>query len=596
MLKRFFLNTLSSFIGAWIALIIFVIFGIIAIIGITAKIGLSENRKQVSKQSVLVINLSGEIEENEKATDIDYIELIQGNVAKKQTLASLSAAIKAAAENKNIEAIYLKCGVASAAPATYDALRTSLLEFKKSGKKIIAYGDLYSNGTYYVATVADELCLNPAGHIALTGMGGTTLFYKDLFDKIGIEFQVVKVGTYKSAVEPYILPSMSEPARAQLDTLYTNIWQYICEGITEERPVLTESAIDSLINKEFIFLKEGPISLKDHLADNLYYERSVDSLVAATIKVDKEKLNYVDPSMLVSQEDFAMGYTAKNQIAVLYASGEIMDGGNNSTINYERFVPIITSLAENDKVKGMVLRVNSPGGSAFGSEQIGEALDYFQSKGKPLAVSMGDYAASGGYWISCGADKIFANPLTITGSIGIFGLIPNASKLLKKIGLNAELVSTNPQADFPTLMFPLNPSQLDAMQQMVETGYDKFVGRVAKGRHLPESEVRRIGEGRVWDAQKALQIGLVDSLGNLQDAIDWVAGKLDLKDYGVGYYPKFENSIWDYLPELAEMETKIKENLLKNEKLPADLCEKVKNVLMQKPLQARMPEIDMRIH
>ena len=597
MLKRFFLNTLSSFVGAWIAIVLFGIVAVLIIIGLTAKIGISSNNsQQVKSKSVLTINLSGAIEENEKSTDFDYMELVGGEVKKKQTLASLISAIKAAAENKNVEGIYLKCGVSSAAPATYNALRNALLDFKKSGKKIISYGDLYSNGTYYVATVADELCMNPAGHIALQGLGGVNLFYKDLFDKIGIEFQVIKVGTYKSAVEPYILSSMSQPARAQLDTLYGNMWSVICEGIADQRKNLNQSYIDSLINNNFIFLKEGKTDLQDQLVDRIYYERSMDSLIAATINVDKDKLNFIDPSLLVSQEDFSMGYNSKKQIAVLYATGEILDGGGNSTINFERFVPIITSLAEDDDVKGMVLRVNSPGGSAFGSEQIGEALDYFQSKGKPLAVSMGDYAASGGYWISCGADKIFANPLTITGSIGIFGLIPNAEKLMKKIGLNAEIVSTNPISEFPNLMFALNERQLGAMQEMVELGYEKFVNRVAKGRKMPVSEVRRIGEGRVWDAQKAMEIGLVDSLGYLEDAIKWVADKTELSDYGISYYPKVKESIWDFLPNLAEIETLYNLKDLKNYNISDELYNKIITVLAQKPIQAKMPEIDLRIN
>lgn len=597
MLKRFFLNTLSSFLGTWIALVVFGAAATILVIGVATKIGASKSQTQeVSKGSILTISLSGQIEENEIPADLDYLSLIQGNVEKKQTLALLRSAIEAAAQNKNVDAIYLKCGACSAAPATFNALRNSLAEFKKSGKKIIAYGQVFTTGTYYVATIADEVYMNPAGHIGLQGLGGVSLFYKGLFDKLGIEFQVAKVGTYKSAVEPYILPSMSHPARAQLDTLYGSMWGIIKDGISEERSGVTPSLLDSLVSQDFLFLKEGKTALKYDLVDKLYYERSVDSVIAATLNKNKDKLNFIAPSLLVSQEDIFMGSNSKKNIAVIYATGEIMDGGGASTINYEKFVPLITELAENDNVKGMVLRVNSPGGSAFGSEQIGEALDYFQSKGKPLAVSMGDYAASGGYWISAKADRIFANPLTITGSIGIFGLIPNGEKLLNKLGLHAELVATNPEAKFPNLYFALTERQLEGMQKMVEEGYNKFVDRVASGRHMTESRVREIGEGRVWDAKKALEIGLVDSLGNINDAVTWVADKASLgSSYGISYYPKYESSIWDFLPDMMNMKMRAMLSGLTEDNLPEELYYKVIKVLNQHPIQARMPEFDLKL-
>ncbi|MCH5233373.1 MAG: signal peptide peptidase SppA [Muribaculaceae bacterium] len=594
MLKRFFLNALSSFLGAWIALVLFGVVAVLVILGMVTRLGMSQNDNQnVSKNSVMVINLSGEITEHEIPVELDYNSLLLGNIVKNQTLSELVAAIGAASKNSNIDAIYLKCGVLVASPATLNALRNALITFKESGKKIIAYGDVMTMGDYYIASVADDICLNPGGKILLQGLGGFSLFYKGLLDKLGIEVQMVKVGTFKSAVEPYVNTEMSAPARAQLDTLYGNMWDFILEGISQNRETLTPTKIDSLVGKDFIFIRNAEKDLRSGLIDHLYYERSMDSVIASAIGKDKDDINFVAPSLLVGQEDFAIGQKSTNQIAVLYACGEILDGGGATTINYERYVPIITGLADDNNVKGMVLRVNSPGGSVFGSEQIGEALDYFQSKGKPLAVSMGDYAASGGYWISCCANKIFADPLTVTGSIGIFGLIPNIEGLMKKIGLHAEIVSTNPDALFPTLVKPMNPAQLQAMQEMVEEGYDMFVSRVAKGRNLSKDEVRRIGEGRVWDARTAMKIGLVDSLGSLQDAIEWIAKDLEIANYGVTYYPKLDNSIWSLLPELLEMKQHFS--------LPAELTKeislgswiKITNLLNQYPLQARMPEINV---
>ena len=596
MLKKFFLNALSSFLGAWVAIVILGAVCIMVIVGLVARLGMNQvTQQQVSKDSVLTINLQGEIDEIDMPVDFDYTSLVSGITSKKQSLTSLVSAIEAAAENKNIRAIYLKCNAVVAPPATLNALREALLKFKESGKPIIAYGDMLPMGDYYVATVADQLYLNPGGNVGLKGLGGITPFFKGLFDKLGVNFQVVKVGTYKSAVEPYINEHMSAPARAQLDTLYGNMWNVILDGICAQRKSLTIAKIDSLINSDFLFLKNARFAKEHGLVDDLYYERSMDSIIAGTINKSQYQLNFVGPDLLVSQEQLMQALNAKSQIAVVYASGEIMDGGGDNSINYEKYVPIITSLAENENVKGMVLRVNSPGGSVFGSEQIGEALDYFQSKGKPLAVSMGDYAASGGYWISCHANRIFADPLTVTGSIGIFGLIPNVEGLVHKLGLNFELVSTNPEATFPTLFFALTPRQLEGMQEMVNQGYDMFVGRVASGRNMSEAKVRRIGEGRVWDAVSALRIGLVDELGGLQDAINWVASDLKMENYGISRYPRYETTVWDFLPNIINMKAEAPLVNAMGDEISPVMVSKVLKVLRRKPVQARMPEFTITL-
>lgn len=592
MLKRFFLNALSSFLGAWVALVLFGAVCIIVCVGLVAQLGISNaNQQQVKKDSILTINLQGELDENSMPVDFDYSSLISGNIEKKQSLTELVKAVEAAAENRNIRGIYLKCNSIVAAPATLNALRNALLTFKESGKPIIAYGDMLAMGDYYIATVADKLYLNPGGSVGLKGLGGATPFFKGLFDKIGVQFQVVKVGTYKSAVEPYIHEEMSGPARAQLDTLYGNMWNIILDGISQQRQQLSPSLINKLVNEDFVFLRDAKFAQENGLVDEVVYERSMDSIIAATINKKIDNLNFVGPSLLVSQEDLITGINPGNQIAVVYASGEIADGGGDNSINYEKYVPLIVSLADNENIKGMVLRVNSPGGSVFGSEQIGEALDYFQSKGKPLAVSMGDYAASGGYWISCCANRIFADPLTVTGSIGIFGLIPNVEGLTKKLGLNFEMVSTNPEAMFPSLFKPLNANQLAGMQEMVENGYDRFVSRVSKGRKLSEEKVRKIGEGRVWDAVTALKIGLVDQLGSLDEAIEWVAQDLKMENYGVSRYPRFDSKVWDFLPEIINMEVKSKWQEVLGEEVSPEMIYKIKKILERKPLQALMPPI-----
>lgn len=592
MLKRFFLNALSSFLGAWIAIVIFGAVCTMVVVGLIARFGSTQvSQSQVSKDSILKIDLSGVIDEIDVPVDFDYNSLFTGYISKKQSLAQLISAIEAAAENKNIKAIYLQCNSIAASPATLNALREALLNFKESGKKIFAYGDMLAMGDYYIATVADYLYMNPEGNLELKGLGGIIPFFKNLFDKIGVEFQVVKVGTYKSAVEPFIMDHMSEPARAQLDTLYGNMWNFILEGISEQRNGLTPAKINSLINNDFIFIRDANFALKQGLVDGLYYERSMDSIFSSQLNIKKKGISFVSPSLLVSQEEILSNVSAKNQIAIVYASGEIMDGGGENTINFEKYVPVIVSLADDDNVKGMVLRVNSPGGSVFGSEQIGEALDYFQSKGKPLAVSMGDYAASGGYWISCCANRIFADPLTITGSIGIFGLVPNVEGLTKKIGVNFELVSTNPEAAFPEVFRPLNSRQLGGMQEMVEEGYDHFVARVAKGRRMSETKVRRIGEGRVWDAVTAMRIGLIDELGSLQDAVEWVAQDIKIDNYNITRYPRYNATLWDFLPELINTQTYEKIRVSLDKEISPVLFSRLVKELKSYPVQARMLEM-----
>lgn len=590
MLKKFFMSTLSSFVGAWLAIVLFCVVATLVTIGIVAKMGVSgKSGEDVSKGSVLQISLSGAIEERETPVDLDYISLLQGDVQRPQTLASLVEAIREAKENKNISAIYLRCGGISAAPATLNALRSALVDFRESGKKILAYGDNIAMGDYYIASVADRMMLNPAGTVMLHGLGGTSLYYKDLFDKLGIEFQVVKVGTFKSAVEPFIMNDMSAPARAQLDTLYGTLWKVMREGICEQRSRLTPESIDSLVN-EFAFLKPTDYLVEAGVVDTLIYGRSLDSIVAAAVGKEKKKLNYVSPKTLLSQSSSASSNSSKKQIAVLYACGDIEDGGGKSAIDFEIMVPQIVKLAEDENVKGMVLRVNSPGGAVFGSDQIGEALDYFQSKGKTLAVSMGDYAASGGYWISCCADRIFANPMTITGSIGIFGLIPNAAGLIDKIGIHPQNVSTNPDTNFPTLYSPMTAPQQEALQKEIERGYDRFVDRVARGRKMPEERVRQIGEGRVWDAYNAKRIGLVDEIGSLREAVEWTAGECGLGDsYAVSYYPAIETGIWDFIPELQGMKAVVEMKKAMEGNYDELFLRFAASVLRQKPVQVRMP-------
>lgn len=593
MLKKFFLNTLSSFVGAWIALVLFGVVGVIVAVGLVAGMHGTDEVASVKKHSILTLELSGSIVESETPSSINYTALMSGGIEKPQTLNVIVEGLKEGADNKNIDALYIKCGAALASPATFNAIREAVKEFKKTGKKVYAYGDVYTLGTYYVASVSDKIFLNPYGEIAIQGLGSTSMYLKGLFDKLGVEFQVVKVGTFKSAVEPYISTQMSEPARAQLDTLFSTMWDFMKDGICDNRKKLSGSEIDSLVNNGLMF-STAEFAAESGFVDEVVYERVMDERLAKLIDVDKKKLNFVSPSALIGQLPWTDAYSSKNNIAVLYATGEIVDGASTG-INYQKLVPIITQLADDDKIKGLVLRVNSPGGSAFGSDQIGEALDYFQSKKKPLAVSMGDYAASGGYWISCGADRIFADPLTITGSIGIFGLIPNVKGLSDKLGINPQSVSTNPAADFPTLFTPMDEKQLSIMQKYVETGYDRFIKRVATGRKMTEAKVRQIAEGRVWNAMKAKEIGLVDELGSLKDAIEWTAKKADIySKYDVSVYPVYEPSFWDVI-SMGDIEAVRMMKAVSDGDFDEAGMHIAMKILSRSRILARMPEFEVTL-
>ena len=592
MLKKFFMNALSSFVGTWVAILLLGAVVTMVVLGIAGSMVTGSETVSVKSRSVLELKLEGAIMERETADAPNPMQLMQGDFEQPQSLDAIVEALRIAAENKNIAALYLNCGAVSASPATLNAIREALLEFKKSGKKIYAYGDALFTGSYFVASVADRIYLNPAGELSMRGLGSTSLYFKNLLDKLGVTFQVVKVGSFKSAVEPYIMEEMSQPARAQLDTMFNNMWGFIREKISESRKGVTPALIDSLVSLRNITFAPASLAVESGLVDSLLYGREINDRLAQLVGVEKEKLNKVSPSILLGQTPWASSYTSKNQVAVLYACGDIADG-NDKQINFEKLVPVIVRLAENENVKGMVLRVNSPGGSVFGSDQIGEALDYFMKKGKPLAVSMGDYAASGGYWISCCADKIFADPMTVTGSIGIYGLIPEFAGTLSKIGVSPQTVSTNPSADFPSGMKPMDERQLGVMQQYVDRGYDKFVSRVAKGRKMSKERVKAIAEGRVWDGIMARRIGLVDSLGGLDKAVDWTAGKAGISDrYEVAAYPQVEPNFWTIVAKQGGFGTSLISSGLKdNFEVLAEAY--VRRILARERLQARMPEISV---
>lgn len=588
MLKRFVLNALSSFVGAWIAIGVCILGLILFGLGLFGSV-VRGNSERLDHNSILKLSLQGTITENEVSPSLDYNLLLSGQIEQSQSLKSLVEGIRESKKNDNIKALFISCEGVSASPATLDVLRNEILNFKDCGKRVYAYGDNLTMGDYFVASTADVIYLNPAGSLDIQGINGTTLYYKDFLDKIGVEVQTLRVGSFKSAVEPYTSNTMSEPARQQLDTLYSEMWGYIKKCIAKQRSV-SSSRLDSLVNN-FIFLDKATVAKQYKLVDDCLYQREVMSIIANYVGEDVSDLNFVSPQFL-SAGELEYNTDASRQIAVLYAEGEIAEY-EGAGINCNKLVPLIVKLANEDRVEGMVLRVNSPGGSVFGSEQIGEALDYFKSKGKPLAVSMGAYAASGGYWISAGADRIFADPLTITGSIGIFGMVPNISNLVEMIGVHPQTVGTNPDVLFPSIFYPMNERQQQALQGSLDRGYNQFVERVAKGRNKTEEYVKSIAQGRVWSGIKAKEIGLVDELGGLKEAVDWVAKRTNLSSPNVVAYPTEEVSFLTLLQSSAALSPELKAIICRLEQNNTEkaLINFTRWLLLQKPLQARSPNL-----
>lgn len=589
MLKKFFVNLLSSFVGSWLALVLFCVVAVMVAVGVIARMGVSDETvsTKVTSDSVILLDLSGVIIEAEEPSQIDFLALAQGKKDHSRPLNVIVDGIREAKETKNIKAMYIKCEGVSASPATLNALRLAVADFKKSGKKVYAYADALSMGDYFVASQADSLFLNPMGSLSVAGIGGTNLYFKDLLDKLGVKMTLVKVGTFKSAAEPYISNQMSAPARAQLDTLYGNLWSYIGAAVASGRKKLNDGSLNEAAN-EFIGFKDAKEVLKQGFVDRLVYERQMDDIIGKIVGKKGKDVKYFDAETLADNSGWGSDYSSSDQVAIVYATGEIAEN-QKGAIDCYKLVPVITDLAEDDNVKALVLRVNSPGGSVFGSDQIGEALDYFKSKGKPFIVSMGDYAASGGYWISCTADKIFADPLTITGSIGIFGLFPSIEGTLSKLGVTPQNVSTNPGKEIDIFFNPTQ-QQLSVLQEYIDEGYSKFVKRVAKGRRLKESRVRQIAEGRVYDGNAALQLNLIDQLGSVDDAVKEAAKSAELKPgkYGIAIYPQFKPDFWDILSSqgLDEFTMQIAE--IAGDSPESILVRESARLLHRNPFQAKM--------
>lgn len=539
----------------------------------------------VKDKSILYLDLSREIVEQPASLDIMAKLTKDGPSA--DVLYNIIDAIDAAADDDRIKGIFIDANGSSAGTAQRKAIIDALRRFKKSGKWIYSYGDYYSQGDYYIAaSTSDSLYINPLASVDIHGLGGRMMFFKNLLDKIGVEMQVVKVGTYKSAVEPFILTGPSAASIEQQQLYLGNLWKDIRASIAKGRKVSADS-VNAWANS-FSFTFDATQIIRKRIADaSAYRHEFIDKLKELT-DIDKDDdLRLVTPAQYVTSKPHK---SHKTTIAVLYASGDITESGKDG-IASDRLVPEILELAENDDIDGLILRVNSGGGSAFASEQIWEALGEFKEMtGKPFYVSMSDYAASGGYYISCGADKIYAEPVTITGSIGIFGLIPNIRGLVTdKLGVTTYPISTNPAGAQPDIFVPMTESQRAGMQSYVDRGYELFVKRVAGGRKKTVDQIKAIAEGRVWDGREALRIGLVDKLGGLDTALADMARELGVESWSVERYPKTED---DVLTALLMMSDRMEQSALER-KLGdvAEIYRTIESIRQYQGVQARMQPV-----
>ncbi len=585
-MKEFFKYVLATVTGIILVAIIMGILAAISLVGLAAS---SASTTNVEDNSVFVLSLSGTL--NERTAE-DPLATLTGEVSENIGLDKLLNAIKKAKDKEEIKGIYIEAGLFSSdTPASTHAIREALLDFKKSGKWIVAYADTYEQSTYYICSVADKIFLNPDGMIDWHGLASTPYFVKDLLAKFGVKYQLCKVGKYKSAPEMMTADGMSEPNREQVTAYINGIWEVMLKDVSDSRKIPVDSL--NAYADRFVALAEPEDYVKMKMVDKLIYTDEVKGEVKKMLKIDeKDDINQLT---LADMEGVKGKKNEGEQIAVYYAYGEIVDSETGSLMDTEHCIVANTvckdleKLMNDDDVKAVVLRVNSPGGSAYASEQIWRAVTNLKAK-KPVVVSMGGYAASGGYYISCAANYIVSEPTTITGSIGIFGMFPDFSGLLTdKLGVKFDEVKTNKHAAFGTVARPFNAEEMALLEQYIGRGYNLFRKRVADGRQQSIEQIEEIAQGRVWLGNDALKIKLVDEIGGLDKAIAKAASLAKVSQYHATSYPE-EQSWWSNLLDQATS----KNNYL-DEQLQATLGEYyepfkfVKNMNRQSAIQARLP-------
>lgn len=558
-MKDFIKNVLATMVGMFGFFIVMGVIGMMSIIGMIASGNAAQN---VEKNSVFVLNLSGTISEQGSENPLS---MFTGDNSLNSGLNDILSSIKKAKANDDIKGIYIEAGALAANYATLQEIRNALADFRKSGKWIVAYGDFYTQGAYYVASVADKVYINPKGIVDWHGIGAQTMFYKDFMAKFGVKWEVVKVGTFKSATETFTEEKMSDANRLQTQTFIDGTWRNVCNAVSKSRGI----SIDSLNSyaDSYLALQATETLVKAKMVDGMMYGDQVKDAVKKMMKLENgDDIAQLTLNDMLNVKD---GKVEGSEIAVYYAEGDIVQDpkaatmfGNNNYIASRKVCKDLEDLMNDDDVKAVVVRINSGGGDAYASEQMWHQMSELR-KVKPVVVSMGDYAASGAYYMSAPASWIVAQPNTLTGSIGIFAVIPDLSGLVTtKLGVRFDEVKTNRNSTFGNLMArPFNAEEKAMLQASVNRGYSLFRQRVAEGRRLPVESVEKIAQGRVWLATDALNIKLVDQLGGINDAVKKAAELAKLKDYYTSDYPAAASWMDDLLNSMSSSGTYLDEQL-----------------------------------
>jgi protease-4 len=559
-MNNFWKYTLATVVGSIITfLVVFgILFGVFSII----IAGFGESEVVINDNSVLTMTLSNEVPDKTSDNPFDNIDFASFESKKILGLNDILKTIEKAKKDERIKGIYLELTGIPAGMATIEEIRNKLIDFKSSGKFIVCYSSMYSQKAYYLASIADEIYMNPMGSIEWKGLATQVMFYKGALEKLGVKAQIFRHGQFKSAVEPFMNDHMSEASKLQSTALIQSIWDDMCVKISKEKDISIE---DLNMFADSLFVYDPESALEYGFIDGIkYYDEVLAELTKQSGVEDDDKDDFMIDISKYSKaglED-AEKNSSDNQIAVIFAEGDIVDGSkSDGSIGGDWMAELIRDARENEDVKAVVLRVNSPGGSGLASEIIWREVK-LTSNVKPVVVSMGNLAASGGYYISCPADYIFALPNTITGSIGVFGMIPNIQELMNdKLGITVDGVKTNHSSDFGSIMRPFTPEEGAFIQKQVEDFYDVFTNRVADGRGVTQAEVDSIGQGRVWSGVNAIEIGLIDEIGGLDDAVKKAVSLAELgDDYRIWEYPEKE----DFMNKLmSDMSISASENLIK---------------------------------
>lgn len=556
-MKKFFKTTFACTLGVLIAAFVLIMLSVISFTGFVASsVGKTETAYITKEKSILKFDLNGTVMDRyeEQSINFDPMSMVSGGGNSDVVgLDQIRRALEVAAEDANIEGIYITANGLSSMPASVEEIRRLLVNFKeKSGKWIYAYADNYIQSDYIIASVADKVIINPIGGIDLHGLGGSQMFYPGAMEKLGVEYLIFRVGTYKSAVEPFMNKKMSAANREQTLAYLNTIWDVYTEGVTASRGFSAD--FFNAITDSIVVLRPTKDLLAYNLADTMMYGPEVEDWLKTQVGIEEDKeITFASIAELasVAKEE----KKSENKIAVVYACGDIVDEG--SGISSEEFVPLFTKIRKDKDIKAVVMRVNSPGGSAYASEQMWAEIEAIKASGKKVIVSMGEMAASGGYYISSGADYIFAENTTLTGSIGVFGMMPCAKELVNdKLGLSFDAARTHKFSSFSSgeaLYVGMQEEEAMAMQRSVENTYDLFTRRCAEGRNMSQDDIKKIAEGRVWIGKKAVELGLVDAVGSLEDAIAYAATVSELPDYTTEEYPKVKSSFEKMMEKFQNM-------------------------------------------